>query len=51
MDKLRRDIKVNNEWWWRSLYDEDGEIGEQLEWRGESWVTTKFRDLYQNLFK
>ncbi len=32
MDKRRRDIKTNNEWWWRELYDEDGEIGQQAEW-------------------
>jgi len=27
LDKRRRDIITNNEWWWRELYDEDGEIG------------------------
>jgi hypothetical protein len=27
MDKRRRDITRNNEWWWRDLYDQDGEIG------------------------
>jgi hypothetical protein len=27
MDKRRRDITTNHEWWWRDLYDEDGEIG------------------------
>lgn len=27
----------NTEWWWRELYDEDGEIGLQKEWEGESW--------------
>jgi len=27
MDKRRRDVTKNNEWWWRDLYDQDGEIG------------------------
>ena len=27
MDKRRRDIVRNHEWWWRDLYDEDGEVG------------------------
>ena len=31
MDKLRRNIQLNQEWWWRSIYDEDGEVGEQAE--------------------
>lgn len=29
----------HSEWWWRELYDENGEIGDQLEWDG-SWVGT-----------
>ena len=28
MDKLRRNMKMNSEWWWRDLYDENGEVGE-----------------------
>jgi hypothetical protein len=32
MDKLRRNVKMNSEWWWRNLYDEDGEIDEQKAW-------------------
>jgi len=27
MDKRRRDIVTNHEWWWRDMYDEDGEVG------------------------
>ena len=27
MDKRRRNIVKNHEWWWRDMYDEDGEIG------------------------
>jgi len=29
MDKRRRDIERNNEWWWTNIYNENGEIGEQ----------------------
>lgn len=28
MDKLRRNMKMNTEWWWRDLYDENGEVGD-----------------------
>jgi len=28
MDKLRRNMKLNPEWWWKILYDEDGEVGD-----------------------
>ena len=28
MDKLRRDMKINTEWWWTNLYNENGEIGQ-----------------------
>jgi len=27
MDKLRRDTSRHPDWWWRSFYDENGEIG------------------------
>ncbi len=30
MDKRRRDIVTNHEWWWRDLYDEDGEVGNYI---------------------
>ena len=29
LDKRRRDIERNNEWWWTNIYDENGQIGEQ----------------------
>jgi len=29
MDKRRRDMTRNTEWWWQNIYDEDGEVGEQ----------------------
>jgi hypothetical protein len=28
MDKLRRNMKMNTEWWWKDLYDENGEVGD-----------------------
>ena len=27
LDKMRRDTKIHNEWYWLNLYDENGEIG------------------------
>lgn len=50
MDKRRRDLKRHEEWWWRELYDEDGEIGEQAEWKGEYWITVKLQNIYKRLF-
>ena len=35
LDKMRRDIKKHDEWWWLCLYDETGEIGKQAEWKPE----------------
>lgn len=29
LDKMRRDTKSHNEWYWLNLYDEDGETGKQ----------------------
>jgi hypothetical protein len=29
MDKRRRDIGRNTEWWWQNIYSEEGEIGAQ----------------------
>ena len=26
-DLIRRDMSRHPEWWWRDLYDEDGEVG------------------------
>jgi len=28
MDKLRRNMKMNTEWWWKDLFDENGEVGD-----------------------
>jgi hypothetical protein len=38
MDKKRRDVKTNHEWWWKDLYDENGERGEQLQWDGSAFL-------------
>jgi hypothetical protein len=44
MDKLRRNLKLNPEWWWRVLYDEDGEVGDQAEWKDdEFFLITRMR--------
>lgn len=43
MDKLRRNMKLNKEWWWRILYDEDGEVGDQEAWVDEYWLVPKMR--------
>lgn len=42
LDKLRRDTKRHTEWWWLCLYDENGEIGKQAEWKPEE----KLADMY-----
>ncbi|CAK91801.1 unnamed protein product (macronuclear) [Paramecium tetraurelia] len=38
MDKLRRNMKMNTEWWWKDLYDENGEVGDQAKWKDEYWL-------------
>lgn len=38
MDKRRRDIKRNHEWWWANIYDESGEIGEQAKETPDTYV-------------
>ena len=53
LDKMRRDTKRHNEWWWLCLYDESGEIGKQAEWKpeenlGRMWVKNI---LYNMVFK
>lgn len=50
MDKRRRDIVKNHEWWWRELYDEDGEIGYQAEFKDESWISKILKQFKQSFF-
>ena len=38
MDKRRRDIERNNEWWWTNIYDQNGEIGFQATDPKETYV-------------
>ena len=50
---MRRDTKKHNEWWWLCLYDENGEIGKQAEWKPEEklhnmWIK---QILYNMIFK
>ena len=53
LDKMRRDTRKHNEWWWLCLYDEHGEIGKQAEWKPEEkladlWIKNI---LYNLIFK
>jgi len=43
MDKKRRDMDRNPEWWWQNIYDSNGEIGKQAEWKDELWYEIKFK--------
>jgi hypothetical protein len=52
LDKMRRDVKLHNEWWWLCLYDADGEIGRQAEWEPETKLTKIWSGfLYNMIFK
>ena len=50
LDKLRRDTKMHDEWYWLNLYDEDGEIGKQAEWQPESSLTGIWGTFLYNMF-
>ena len=52
MDKMRRDTKAHNEWYWLNLYDEHGEIGKQAEWEPETQLTKIWSTFaYNMIFK
>ena len=52
MDKMRRDTKKHNEWYWLCLYDEDGEIGRQAEWEPETHLPKIWGSfIYNMVFK
>ena len=52
LDKMRRDTKKHNEWYWLNLYDESGEIGKQAEWEPETSLTGIWGTfIYNMLFK
>jgi len=38
MDKRRRDVTRNHEWWWTNIYDENGPIGEQAKFTEDTYV-------------
>lgn len=44
MDRKRRDMERNPDWWWRDLYDEKGEIGNQAEWDGSWFLTMQIKE-------
>ena len=52
MDKMRRDTKARDEWYWLNLYDEHGEIGKQAEWEPETQLTKIWGTfLYNMIYK
>ena len=46
LDKLRRDTRKHNEWWWLNIYDESGEIGKQAHWKPEEELSKMW---YKNI--
>ena len=50
LDKLRRDTKMHDEWYWLNLYDEDGEIGKQAEWEPETQLSKIWGTFLYHLF-
>ena len=52
LDKMRRDTKSHNEWYWLNIYDEHGEIGKQAQWEPETQLTKIWSTfLYNMVFK
>lgn len=50
MDRRRRDMDRNPEWWWQNIYDRDGEIGKQKDWKDEElWYHIKINEANQKL--
>lgn len=45
LDKRRRDMERNQEWWWRLYYDENGEVGDQADYKEQPWYTLKYQEL------
>lgn len=50
MDKMRRDTKMHNEWYWLNLYDEEGETGKQAGWEPASSLTGIWGTFLYNMF-
>ena len=46
LDRKRMDMRRNTEWWWKCLYDENGEIGDQSDWDGSSYFFLKLREFF-----
>ena len=56
LDKMRRDTKMHDEWYWLNLYDENGEIGKQAQWEPEAsltgiWGTFLYNMIYKPMNK
>ena len=49
MDKLRRDVKKHDEWYWLNIYDEHGEIGKQALWEPETSLTKIWSGMIYNM--
>ncbi len=45
MDRRRRDLARHPEWWWRDLYDENGESGDQEDWDGSWFLSMEIKKL------
>lgn len=50
LDKLRRDTSKHNEWYWLNIYDKDGEIGLQAEWRPDDNLGAMWKKMAYNMF-
>ena len=50
LDKMRRDTRKHDEWYWLCLYDEDGEIGKQAAWEPEATLTGIWGTFLYNMF-
>ena len=49
LDKMRRDTKRHNEWYWLNIYDEHGEIGKQASWRPEESLNGMWHQMAYNI--
>ena len=50
LDKMRRDTRMHDEWYWLCLYDESGEIGKQAQWEPEASLRGIWGTFLYNMF-
>ena len=50
LDKMRRNTKQHTEWFWLNIYDENGEIGKQAEWKPEENVFGMWKQMLYHMF-